>query len=85
MNALKQTIDLLGVTMKELRGKCRERRIADARTLVAAALPIAQHQVAELLGCTRQAVSKMRRRHKALLTCDAAYRAKWEQIKSLNQ
>ena len=44
MNPLKRMIDLLGVTMEELRSGCRERRLADARTLLAAALPLTQNK-----------------------------------------
>lgn len=83
-NPLKQMIDLLGVTMEELRNGGRERRLADARTLLAAALPISQEQMAELLNCSRQAVGKMRHRHNGLLMSDAAYRTKWNSITSTN-
>lgn len=83
MNPLKRMIDLLGVTMEELRSGCRERRLADARTLLAAALPLTQEQVADLFDCSRQAVGKMRHRHEGLLRSDANYRNKWEQISNL--
>ena len=77
-------IDLLGVTMQELRGGCRERRLCDARSLLAAALPVTQCQMAELLDCSRQAVGKMRQRHATLLRCDENYRTKWEAIVPLS-
>lgn len=80
MNTLKRMIDTLGVTMEELRGGCRERRLADARTLIAAALPITQAQAAELLGCSQPAVCAMRKRHQQLLASDCYYRAKWQEI-----
>ena len=80
MNTLKKMLDALGVTMKELRSGKRERRLSDARSMIAAALPITQCQIAELLGCTQAAVSFMKKRHKQLLSIDANYRAKWEQI-----
>ena len=81
-NPLKRMIDLLGVTMEELRHGGRERRLSDARTLLAAALPISQVEMAELLNCTRQAVGKMRHRHDGLLMSDANYRARWEMMKA---
>ena len=81
-NPLKRMIDLLGVTMEELRHGGRERRLSDARTLLAAALPISQVEMAELLNCTRQAVHKMRQRHDGLLMSDANYRARWEMMKA---
>lgn len=82
MNPLKRMIDLLGVTMEELRSGCRERRLADARTLLAAALPLTQEQVADLFDCSRQAVGKMRKRHPGLLQSDAHYRGLWEKLKN---
>ena len=81
-NPLKRMIDLLGVTMEELRHGGRERRLSDARTLLAAALPISQVEMAELLNCSRQAVGKMRHRHDGLLMSDANYRARWEMMKA---
>ena len=80
MNPLKRMIDLLGVTMEELRHGGRERRLSDARTLLAAALPISQIEMAELLNCSRQAVGKMRHRHEGLLRSDANYRTLWEML-----
>lgn len=80
MKTLKRMINTLGVTMKELRGGGRERRLADARALIAAALPITQEQVAELLGCSQPAVSAMRKRHHQLLVSDCHYRAKWQSL-----
>lgn len=83
MNKLKKMIEVLGVTMEQLRSGCRKRHLTDARALLAAALPATQCQVAELLGCSQPAVGKMRRRHKELLAGDAGYRAKWERLMSL--
>ena len=80
MKTLKRMINTLGVTMEELRGGGRERRLADARALIAAALPITQEQVAELLGCSQPAVSAMRKRHHQLLVSDCHYRAKWQSL-----
>ena len=84
MNKLKKMIDVLGVTMEELRSGCRERRLADARTLLAAALPATQVQLAELLNCSQPAVCAMRKRHKMLLMSDTSYREKWEKLKVKN-
>ena len=84
-NSLKQMIDTLGVTMEELRSRGRERRLTDARTLIAAALPITQAQAAELLGCSQPAVCVMRKRHKQLLVSDCYYRAKWQTINDAKQ
>ena len=84
LNKLKRVIDLLGVTLEELRSESRERRITDARTMLAAALPITQHQVAIILGCSQPAVHKMRKRHQILLRCDRKYRAKWEAVNAID-
>lgn len=78
--SLKRMTDLLGVTMEELRDGGRERRLSDARALIAAALPITQQQMAALLDCSQPAVSAMRQRHKQLLVSDRHYRAKWEML-----
>lgn len=83
MNTLKQILNTLDVTLEALRSGERGRKLSDARALIAAALPLSQEQVAELLNCSRQAVGKMRRRHEGLLRSDANYRAQWEQILSL--
>lgn len=80
MKILKEMLNTLDVTMEELRGGSRQRRLSDARALLAAALPLTQVQVADLLGCTQAAVSAMRKRHEQLLIIDGHYRAKWEQI-----
>lgn len=82
-NPLRQMMDVLGVSMEELRSGVRTRRLADARTLLAAALPATQKQLAVLLNSTQQAVSAMRKRHSALLKSDSHYRAKWERISNL--
>jgi len=80
MRTLKKIIDTLGVTLGELRSGSRKRQLSDARCLIAAALPVSQRQMAELLNCTQPAVSFMRQRHKQLLVCDLDYRNKWEKI-----
>ena len=49
MKTLKRMINTLGVTMEELRGGGRERRLADARALIAAALPITQEAARQRL------------------------------------
>ena len=75
-------IDHLGVTLEELRGKGRTRRISDARTLLVAALPVTQQQAAALLNCSQPAIHKMRKRHIDLLASDHAYKEKWNKIQS---
>lgn len=82
MNPIKIITETLNVTMEELRGGGRKRPLCDARTLLAAALPATQQQMAEVLGCTQVAVCLMRKKHKTLLAIDPGYRAKWEQIQS---
>lgn len=83
MNTLRVILDHLGVTLEEIRSESHERRITDARTMLAAALPITQRQVAVLLGCSQPAVHKMRRKHKQLLHYDKEYREMWEAINSI--
>ena len=78
LNTLRIIIDFLGVSLEEIRSESRERRVTDARTMLAAALPITQRQVAILLGCSQPAVHKMRQRHKHLLQYDKEYRETWE-------
>lgn len=80
LNTIRIIIDFLGVSLEEIRSESRERRITDARTMLAAALPITQRQVAILLGCTQPAVHKMRQRHKHLLQYDKEYRETWEAV-----
>ena len=82
-NPLRAMMDELGVNMEELRSGVRTRRLADARTLLAAALPATQEQLATLFNSTQPAVCLMRKRHAALLKSDAHYRAKWQRISSL--
>ena len=82
-NPLRQMMDVLGVSMEELRSGVRTRRLADARTLLAAALPATQEQLATLFNSTQPAVCLMRKRHAALLKSDSHYRAKWERISNL--
>lgn len=82
-NPLRQMLDALGVSMEELRSGVRTRRLADARTLLAAALPATQKQLATLFNSTQPAVSAMRKRHAALLKSDPHYREKWQRITSL--
>lgn len=82
MNTIRSVIDFLGVSLEELRSKRRTQRLADARSMLAASLPVSQQQVAAILGCTQPAVHKMRRRHEALVQCDAAYRSVWKALLS---
>lgn len=80
MNTIRSVIDFLGVSLEELRSKRRTQRLADARCMLAASLSVSQQQVAAILDCTQPAVHKMRRRHKVLLQCDAAYRSVWNAL-----
>jgi hypothetical protein len=82
-NPLRAMMDELCVSMEELRSGARTRRLCDARTLLAAALPATQKQLATLFNSTQPAVSAMRKRHAALLKSDPHYRAKWQRITSL--
>ena len=82
MNTIRSVIDFLGVSLEELRSKRRTQRLADARSMLAASLPVSQQQVAAILDCTQPAVHKMRRRHKELLQCDSAYRSVWMALSS---
>ena len=79
-NPLRQMMDVLGVSMEELRSGARTRRLSDARSLLAAALPATQKQLATLFNSSQPAVSAMRKRHTALLKSDPIYRAKWQRI-----
>ena len=83
MNPMKKMTDLLGVTMEELRGEGRTRRISDARTLLAATLPITQQQAAALLNCSQPAIHKMRKRHNDLLASDLFYKEKWNKLQNI--
>ena len=80
MNPLRRMLDTLGVTMEELRSGSRERRISDARTLLAATMPITQAQIAVLLNCSQAAVSVMRKRHKQQIETNKKYKDKWIKI-----
>lgn len=82
-NPLRAMMDELGVSMEELRSGVRTRRLADARTLLAAALTATQKQLAVLFNSSQPAVSAMRKRHAALLKSDPRYRAKWERVSNL--
>lgn len=83
MNKVRRIIKLLGVTIEELRSENRTRRVADARSMLAALLPATQEQVASFLGCTQPAVHKMRRRHTILLQNDYVYQRKWKEVFSV--
>ena len=76
----------LGVTERELLGRCRRQGLVDARCLMAAALmgqPLMnQKGVARILGVSQAAVSHLLKRHEALMSSDATYRGKWELIKN---
>ncbi len=84
MNNLKQMIDLLGVTLVELRSGNRERRLADARSMLAAALPITQCQLAALFNCSQAAVCAMRKRHRQLFETDLRYKEKFLKLQTIN-
>ena len=79
-NTLGTLIEILGVTLEELRGDSHERRVTGARTMLAAALPLTQQQLAALLNCSQPAVHKMRRRHLILLRYDKEYQARWNNL-----
>lgn len=83
LNPLRVTLD---VTLEELRGSCRQRRISDARALLSALLNqyyhLTQNDIAQLLHTQQCSVSKMQQRHRNLLAIDPAYRKKWEKLKN---
>ena len=74
----------LGVTERELLGRCRRQGLVDARCLMAAALmgqPLMnQKGVARILGVSQAAVSHLLKRHEALMETDAEYKNKWNNI-----
>lgn len=76
-------IEKVGVTVDELRSRSHIQRIADARSMVAAALiampEIRQVDIAALLGTSQAAVSKMLNRHK-LYMYYSDYRHRWESL-----
>ena len=83
---LVSTLDALGMTMEELQTDSRETNVVDARTLLAARLKdchgTLQADIANMLGLTQAAVSKMLARHRSMLLYNAPYRHKWERIRS---
>lgn len=72
----------LGVTEEAILGHCRKADLVDARCMVAAVLieipRVRQQDVAQLLGISQAAVSKLLRRHRDLLGVDVYYRSKWK-------
>ena len=74
----------LGVTERELLGRCRRQGLVDARCLMAAALmgqPLMnQKGVARILGVSQAAVCHLLKRHEALMEVDEGYRKKWERV-----
>jgi len=83
-NPLRRLLDALGVTLEELRGKGRRRELADARSLVAAALmrqPFTRQQdVARLLGVGQSGVSYLLKRHRELMKGDPGYRERGREV-----
>ena len=78
---LKALLEALDVTMEQLRSGCRQRRISDARALLASLMAQRYHAsqacIAALFNTQQNAVSKMQRRHRDLLATDPAYRELW--------
>ena len=73
-----------GATVDELRSHSHLQRIADARSMVAAALiempEIRQVDIATLMGTSQAAVSKMLSRHRDRAQYYPSYRRKWESV-----
>ena len=74
----------LSVSVDELRNRCRKVDLVDARCLVAAALKredgVRQQDIADLMGVSQAAVSKMLDRHRNQLDVYRAYRERWEAL-----
>lgn len=74
----------LGVTEEEILGHCRKSELVDARCMVAAVLigipRVRQQDVAQLLGISQAAVSKLLKRHNDLKGYNAYYHRKWERF-----
>lgn len=83
-NQPSSTLEALGVTKEELWSRCRETRLVDARSMVAALLSenegLRQQDIATLLGISQAAVSKMLTRHHSMVLYNAPYRTRWERI-----
>ena len=87
MNPLKQMMESIGISLEELRGRGRQQKLVDARSLVAAVLmsqPFTRQQdVAELLGITQSAVSHLLKRHRELMEVDEVYKRRGEELRKL--
>ena len=81
---LTSVLEALGVTMEEVQSGSRETKVVDARSIVAAMLNeghgVLQVDIAELLGMTQAAVSKMLTRHRTMMHYNAPYRRKWQVV-----
>lgn len=86
MNPLKKMMESIGISLEELRGRGRQQKLVDARSLVAAVLmsqPFTRQQdVAELLGISQSAVSHLLKRHRELMEVDEVYKRKGEEFLS---
>lgn len=82
--ALGTAMETLGVEMKELRGGRRDTKVVDARSIIAALLKeqcgMLQVEIAELLGVTQVAVSKMLTRHRLMMLYNTPYKKKWAKV-----
>ena len=81
---IKLILMLLGVTFEELIGCHKNRKVCDARALIAAALKtifhMSQKDIASTMGKSQAAVSKMQHRHEDLLGNNTEYKEKWEKL-----
>lgn len=79
---LSRLLKLLNVTVEELQSGCREPRLVDARSMVAASLiefpKMRQVDIALILNTSQAAVSKLLNRHQNLLEGDLRYRRRWQ-------
>ena len=82
--SLDRLLKSLKVTVEELQGGCREPRLVDARSMVAASLiefpKMRQKDIAFLLNVSQAAVSKLLNRHQNLLEVDLRYRRRWQSL-----
>ena len=82
---IKFILTILGLTLEDLLGCHKNRKVSDARALIAAALKtifhLSQKDIANTLGRSQAAVSKMQKRHEDLLGSDREYKEKWDRVK----
>ena len=82
---IKLILTILGLTIEDLLGCHKTRKVSDARALIAAALKsifhLSQKDIAQTMGKSQAAVSKMQKRHEDLLDSDLEYREKWNKVK----